>query len=257
MERIWHGVYSLGPADVERKLRGLELSCGAEVPICLGTAAQAFGFDTEGGSDLHLLNPAGHQLRPAPGLVIHRRDGAPLSRIAGRVATAPAWTAIELARALPRGRALATLDAALGSGRCDPVGLSQAAVAQAGRRGIVKVRQLLPIADGRSESPMESEARLVMVDGGLPIPILQYEVVDARGRPRRLDFAWPDQMVAAEYDSDQWHSGTEALRRDREKVAALQDLGWIVVPIVLGDIRHRPQDLVSRIRAHLGRTVAA
>ena len=62
---------------------------------------------------------------------------------------------------------------------------------QAGRRGIVVVRELLPLADPRADSPMESEARLVMIDGGLPMPELQYEVVDGRGKLRRLDFAWP------------------------------------------------------------------
>ena len=149
------------------------------------------------------------------------------------------------------------LDAALRSGHCDLADLSRAVVAQRGRRGVVKVRQLLPLANGRAESPMESEARLVMIDGGLPIPVLQYEVVDARGRLRRLDFAWPQLRVAAEYDSGEWHVGTEALPRDREKLAALQDLGWIVVPIVANDVRRQPSKLVDRIRAHLDRAAVA
>ena len=33
-----------------------------------------------------------------------------------------------------------------------------------------------------AESPMESEARLVFIDGGLPLPELQYEIVDQCGR---------------------------------------------------------------------------
>ncbi|MFY9334991.1 MAG: hypothetical protein WAO90_03195 [Mycobacterium sp.] len=257
VERIWHGVYSLGPADDERRLRGLDISCGEQVAVCLSTAARAHGFDTEDRPDLHVLNPTRHQLRPAPGLVIHRRDGAPLTTVSGRLATTAGWTAVEVARALPRPRALATLDAALRSGHCDPRTLSRAAVGQSGRRGIVKVRDLLPRADGRSESPMESEARLVMIDGGLPEPVLQHEVVDVGGRLWRLDFAWPEAMVAAEYDSNQWHTGEEALRHDREKQAALQDLGWIVVPIVLNDVRRRRRELVERICAHLDRASAA
>ncbi len=67
----------------------------------------------------------------------------------------------------------------------------RAAIQQAGRRGIVAVRELLPLADERAESPMESEARLAMIDGGLPIPELQFEVVDGNNDLRRLDFAWP------------------------------------------------------------------
>lgn len=68
---------------------------------------------------------------------------------------------------------------------------------------------------------------------------------------------WPTQLVAAEYDSDQWHTGPEALHRDREKIAALQDLGWTVVPIVLNDVRRRREALVARIGAHLSRAQGA
>ncbi|MCX2933636.1 hypothetical protein ORI20_25530 [Mycobacterium sp. CVI_P3] len=251
VERIWRGIYSRGAADRVRRLKGLDLACGEAVAVCMGTAAHVHGFDTEGSTDLHVVNPNGHQLRPADGLVVHRRDGAPLVTVSGRPATAPAWTAVEVARTLRRPRALATLDAALRSRSCDLDELAGAVVAQQGRRGIVKVRQLVPLADGRAESPMESEARLVMIDGGLPNPVLQHEVVDARGRLRRLDFAWPEHRVAAEYDSGEWHVGADALRRDREKLAALQDLGWMVVPIVVDDVRRQPSVLVNRIGAHL------
>lgn len=257
IERIWRGVYSLGSADDAQRLRGLDLAAGTSVAICLGTAARAFGFDTEDTVRLHVLNPESHQLRPAPGLVVHRRDGAPLVKIDGRPTTAPAWTAIEVARSLRRPRALATLDAAIRSSHCDRAELARAVVAQAGRRGIVKVRDLLPLADGRAESPMESEARLVMLDGGLPSPVLQFEIVDSLGQLRRLDFAWPQFKVAAEYDGGQWHGGMDALRRDRERLAALQDLSWVVIPIVADDVRRRPGALVARIGAHLGRAQVA
>lgn len=257
LERVWRGIYSLVPADDGRRLKGLDLAAGQMVPICLATAARAFGFDTENDSDLHILNVAGHQLRPAEGLVVHRRDGAPLTTIAGRPAVAPAWTAVEVARGLRRPRALATLDAALRSGHCDRADMARAAMAQSGRRGIARVRELLPFADGRAESPMESEARLVMLDGGLPSPVLQWEVVDSRGRLRRLDFAWPQFKVAAEYDGADWHGGTEALRNDRERLAALQDLGWVVIPILAADVRLRPDELVARIDAHLRRAQVA
>src|SRR6185312_907501 len=98
-----------------------------------------------------------------------------------RLATSPAWTAVEVARSLRRPRALATLDAALRSGTCQRVGLRRAAAQQAGRRGIVAVRDLIPLADGMAESAMESEARLAMLDGGLPRPVLQYEIIDGNG----------------------------------------------------------------------------
>lgn len=256
LTRLWHGVYCRGEPDRRLLLRGLDLSCGTAVPICLATAAMAFGFDTEEPADLHVLSPEGCRLRSADGLMVHRRDGAPLVEVAGRPATAPGWTAVEVARSLARGRALATLDAALRSNRCGRPEIWDAAMAQAGRRGIVAVRQLIPLADPRAESPMESEARLVMLDGGLPAPELQYEIVDGNGDLRRLDFAWPDAGVAAEYEGVAWHSGPDEMRRDRRKLAAVQDAGWVSVPILFEDVRYRPGELVARLDRHLRRAAA-
>jgi hypothetical protein len=257
LERIWQGIYSRGAPDDWTRLRGLDLAAGKPVPVCLGTAAALYGFDTEEPKDLHVLNPVGSHLRHADGLVIHRRDGAPMTIAQGRPATAPAWTAIEVARSLRRPRVLATLDAALRSGTCDRVELARAVTKQAGRRGIVVVRELLPLADPRAESPMESEARLVMVDGGLPMPELQYEVVDGRGKLRRLDFAWPQYRVAAEYDGLDWHSGADAMLADRERASALMDVGWTAISMVFEDVRYRPDDIVARINGQFGRARAA
>ena len=100
---------------------------------------------------------------------------------------------------------------------------------------------------------MESEARLVMIDGGLPPPVLQYQVVDLAGQIWRLDFAWPDCRVAAEYDGVDWRRGPDAFFRDRRRAAALMDLGWVVVPIVAEDVRYRPRELVDRIERRLRR----
>lgn len=253
LQQVWRGVYGRGEMTVALRLRGLDLACGTKVAVCLNTAAAAYGFDTEGHADLHVLNPGGRQLRSTEGLVVHRRAAAPLTEVAGRPATAPAWTAIEVARGLRRPRALATLDAALRSGRCSRDELVRTLRLQSGRRGVVNVRELLPLASPLSESPMESEARLVMIDGGLPPPVLQYEVVDLEGNVWRLDFAWPEYRVAAEYDGVDWHSGPGAFVRDRRRGAALQDLGWVVVPIIAGDVRYRPRELVARIERRFDR----
>ena len=88
---------------------------------------------------------------------------------------------------------------------------------------------------------MESEARLVMIDGGLPPPVLQYEIVDLHGRTLAARFRLARMRVAAEYDGVDWHSGPEAFFRDRRRgLRQLQDLGWVVVPIIAEDVRYRP-----------------
>jgi REase_MTES_1575 len=255
--KIFPGIYCIGAPDVFTRLRGLDLRCGEQVAVCLNTAAAIYGFDTEDVTDLHVLNPQGHLLRDYAGLKVHRRHGVPLTSYGGRPVTMPAWTAIEVARSLRRPRALATLDAALRSQTCDRLGLLAAATAQVGRRGIVAVRELIPLARPEAESPMESEARLVMLDGGLPEPVLQYEIVDRDGRLWRVDFAWPEQRVAVEFDGFDWHSSREALRKDRQKKAALEEIGWRVLSIVSDDVRRQRAVMVRRIDAQLMRAAAA
>jgi hypothetical protein len=223
---------------------------------CMNTAADLYGFDTERDRRLHVLDP-GVRMRPTAGLMVHQRLGAPLKRVAGRLATAPAWTAVEVARTLRRPRALATLDAALRSTSCTGDEMRAAIDEQKGRRGIVNVRELIEHADGRAESAMESEARLVFIDGGLPLPELQLEVIDRCGDLWRVDFAWPEAMLVVEYESVEWHANPTAFKHDRMKTARLQECCWTVMPIVVDDVRRKPLDLVARIFRHLERSSLA
>lgn len=256
MVRLRRGVYAPARPDVFGQLAALDLATGARIVACMGTAAGIYGFDTEADSRLHVLDP-GVRLRPAADVMVHQRLGAPLRPVAGRLATAPAWTAIEVARTLWRPRALATLDAAVRVGACTPSELADAVAEQKGRRGIVKVRGLIGHIDGRSESAMESEARLVFIDADLPKPELQYEIVDRCGDRWRTDFAWPEARLAAEYDSVDWHMGPQALLHDRLKIARLQECGWLSVPMTVSDVRGDPSRLVARIARHLNQRLAA
>lgn len=254
--RVWHGVYAARPPTPLERLAALDLFVGQEAVACMGTAATLHGFDTENTTAIHVLDP-GVRMRPTIGLMVHQRTGARLQRVSGRLATAPAWTAVEVARQLRRPRALATLDAALRSLQCNRADLDGAVAEQKGRRGIVAVRNLLPFADGRAESAMESEARLVMIDCELPLPELQYEIHGPDGDLYRVDFAWPDIHLAAEYESIEWHSGPTAMLRDKAKWGMLQEAGWTIIPIVADDVRRHPDRLVQRINSHLYRAQVA
>ena len=250
--RVWYGVYAAKEPNLLDRLAALDVFMDQRAVVCMGTAAALYGFDAENTPAIHVLDP-GVRVRPTVGLMVHQRTGAPLQRIAGRLATAPAWTAVEVARQLHRPRALATLDAALRSMRCTRNDIERTIVEQRGRRGIVAVRKLLPFADGRAESAMESEARLVMIDHGLPLPELQYPIYGRDGELWRVDFAWPEARVAAEYESIDWHVGREEMLRDKTRWGKIQELGWTIIPIVVHDVRREPGRLATRIAAHLDR----
>lgn len=252
IHRVWHGVYAARDLNLLERLTALDIFAGQGVVACMGTAAGLYGFDTENTTTIHVLDP-GVRMRPTVGLMVHQRTGARLQRVSDRLVTAPAWTAVEVARQLRRPRVMATLDAALRSKHCSRNELECAVAEQKGRRGIVAVRGLLPFADGRAESPMESEARLVMIDFGLPPPELQYEIYGADGQLFRVDFAWPELRLAAEYESFDWHSGRTAMLRDKAKWGQIQEVGWTIIPIVADDVRLYPARLAERIRNHLDR----
>jgi hypothetical protein len=250
--RVWYGVYAAQAPTLLGRLAALDIVMGRHAVACMGTAAALHGFDTENTTAIHVLDP-GVRMRPTVGLMVHQRTGARLQRVAGRLATAPAWTAVEVARQLRRPRALATLDAVLRSTQCSRNDIECAIVEQRGRRGIVAVRGLLPFADGRAESAMESEARLVMIDHGLPLPELQYPIYGHDGELWRVDFAWPAARLAAEYESIDWHAGRNQMLRDKTRWGKIQELGWTIVPIVVDDVRREPNRLAQRIAGHLNR----
>lgn len=251
--RVWYGVYAAAEPDLMGRLRALDLLMGQHAVACMGTAARLYGFDVENTTAIHVLDP-GVRMRPTTGLMVHQRTRAQLRSVAGRLVTAPAWTAVEVARELRRPRALATLDTALHSGWCTSRELEQAALEQHGRRGIIAVRDLLPYVDGRAESAMESEARLAMIDYGVPTPELQYPIHGRNGERWRADFAWPDVMVAAEYESIDWHAGGPEMLRDKIRSGGIQDVGWTLIPIVVDDVRRYPALLADRINRQLARS---
>jgi very-short-patch-repair endonuclease len=250
--RVWYGVYAAQQPNLLGRLAALDIYMGRAAVVCMGTAATLYGFDTENTTAIHVLDP-GVRMRSTVGLTVHQRTGAPLKRLGGRLSTAPAWTAVEIARQLKRPRALATLDAALRSRCCGRAEIERAVAEQRGRRGIVAVRDLLPLANESAESAMESEARLVMLDYELPAPRLQYPIHGRDGELWRVDFAWPDALLAAEYESIDWHVGRSEMLRDKTRWGNIQELGWTIIPITVDDVRRTPDRLARRIAAHLAR----
>lgn len=66
---------------------------------------------------------------------------------------------------------------------------------------------------------------------GVPVPVTQHVVLDAAGAfVARLDMAWPDELVAREYDSIAFH-GPDRIEADEARRQRLEALGWSVEPL--------------------------
>lgn len=118
-------------------------------------------------------------------------------------------------------------------------------------RGRRRAQILLSLATGIPESPAESAMLLTLYDAGLPLPELQYRILDINGRERyRVDFAWEGPRVALEYDGREAHE--DRADQDAAREADLRSRGWTVIRATASDLRN-PARLISTIRAAITR----
>jgi hypothetical protein len=101
------------------------------------------------------------------------------------------------------------------------------------------------LADGLSESPGESWARVLFVSLGLPKPELQAEIRDAGGRlVGRVDFLFHRQRLIVEFDGKVKYEGVDgrdALIREKRREDALRSLGYQVVRLTWRDLYDPPR----------------
>jgi very-short-patch-repair endonuclease len=91
--------------------------------------------------------------------------------------------------------------------------------------------------------------RLLLINAGLPKPETQIEFRDLH---IRVDMGWRERKVAVEYDGiAHWTDGRQR-SWDIEHIAILESMGWVVIR-VSAEMLKRPQAIVERVRAALGR----
>ncbi len=190
--------------------------------------------------------------RPPRGIIARneRVDADELVEIAGMLVTNPARTALDLGRHLPRGLAVAHLDAL---SRATGVTAGEALAARRPKsRGLRRSTVALELMDAGAESPKESWLRLVLIDGGLPAPTTQIRVGDDTS-VAFLDMGWEAAMVAIEYDGEQHRTDRRQYARDVRRSEMLRDLGWWVIRVIKED---HPAVIVARTREALARRPA-
>jgi hypothetical protein len=251
----WRGVLVDGelPDTPALQVRAAALVVGPDLVACSSTAAALWGFDVLGSPTLHFLGPPSLANRRRPGIQVHPSvlgtDDAVL--VEGTWCTPPARTACDVVRTTPHIDGLATLDAALGTGWCTRAELAAAVERQHGLREVVRLRALVPHADGRVDSPMESRMRWRFIDGGLPAPEVQVRVI-GDGRSWYLDTGWREQRVGAEYDGQAAHMTPAQLRDDRHRHNWLTEHRWTLLHVTAADVYRHHERLVATVARALG-----
>jgi very-short-patch-repair endonuclease len=120
-------------------------------------------------------------------------------------------------------------------------------------RGCARARRVLPLAEPRAESPMESVLRWLLLEAELPAPELQFVVRDAGGVfLGRADLAWPEHKVLVEFDGD-GHRDRDVFVNDVRRQNRLVAAGWVVLRFTSADVLGRPDEVVAEIRRALTR----
>lgn len=165
----------------------------------------------------------------------------------GRVLlSSPAWTALTLALHQPLPSALVPLDSALRRG-VTRAALEECLQRMTGRPGSSVLHRAIEHADPRSESALESLARGAFILAGLPMPVLQAEVL-ANRRRYRLDFLWPAQRLVLETDGLVKYDGQQDLHNEKRRHNDLVAAGYTVLRCGFTNVYPRADILVAQLR---------
>ena len=241
--RLFHNVYA-DPgivADHELYARGAALLMPDEAAIGGRSAACWFGASFASQVDpVLVVVPTESGWRGPRGVQVHRSRfpvTAPAMSEDGAVRlTDPLRTAWDVAALETVPNAVALLDGMVATGHLDVDRLRDIHAAGNGRWRRSRVGKVLPLVDGRSQSPPESYVRVACARAGLPAPVPQFVVMADGEFLGRVDLAWPEHRLIVEYEGAH-HFDELQIERDDRRYEQLVAAGWRVIRLSAADLR--------------------
>jgi predicted transcriptional regulator of viral defense system len=167
----------------------------------------------------------------------------------GLPVTTAARTVVDIARAATFMDGVVVADAALYERRASMSKLRRVLAGCERWPGTSRARQVVDFADGLAESVLESCARVIFRDHGLPPAELQVHIT---GRDRtmiaRVDFFWRRYGVVAETDGLLKYDSGERAIAERRRDRLLQEAGFEVVHVTWQELFGDPARVAGRIR---------
>jgi very-short-patch-repair endonuclease len=178
-------------------------------------------------------------------------EDSDLQVVNGITITTPVRTVFDCSRWLSLVEAVVVADALSHDGRFTADELAAYTRSHRGRRGVRQVDRVIDLMEPKSESPMETRVRLLLVLAGLPRPDTQVIIEDLAGDfVARADLGYTAQRLLIEYDGA-WHweqRQADDLRRD-----AMRALGWTVLVFGADTYYKTPELIVAKVRAELAK----
>jgi hypothetical protein len=197
--------------------------------------------------------PRSARMRPHARVDVTRSvlSDADLTVHEGLPVTTALRTAFDLGRRPPRTEAVVAVDALLHHRAVDLPALREYAVHRAGWPGLPLLREVLSLVEPLAGSPMETRLRLLLLDAGLPAPVVRHDVHDLGGRfVGRVGLAYPGRRVAIEYEPGPPRE-PGLLRQEATRFHALRAAGWRVVRCTADDVLRHPVRTARTVAAAL------
>lgn len=215
------------------------------------TAAWLYGFEVVGIEPIEVINPHSAGIAARAGLSVSRAaiDSEDLAIVRGFRVTTIERTIADLSAQLPIEEAVVIADIALHRGLTTIEALRQKARCRRRMPGVRRFREVIDLANGAAESPMETRLRLLFKSRQLPEPWLQERLVDEKGRAiGRVDFYFPQARLVVEYDGE---GHRERMVEDLRRQNRLLNAGYLLLRFTAPDVVRHPDLVVEQVRAAL------
>jgi hypothetical protein len=174
-------------------------------------------------------------------------DGDVVLHRSGLWCTSPLRTALDCAGMLTLEAAVCVLDDALHREAFSIAELETALRRRTGWPGVDRQRHAVQLADGRSESPAETLARLLLLPH-LPGLEPQVCVRNRAGRTvARVDLGDETLKLAVETDGRRAHAGKQMVAKDRRRDRRTEAEGWWTERVTWHELRREQEAVLARV----------
>lgn len=238
------------PDTREMRLEAVRLILPRYAVACGVTAAWLHGVDIRRLDDLdiHVSFPRGRRIRRRPGLIVSQEtlDSSDIIELDGLRVTTPLRTTFDCLRLLRGWDRLVVADAMTHEALVSVDELRRYFASKRRLRNLRIGEALIDEIEPKSDSPMETRSRLVLIEGGNPRPQAQVHVFTrSRVFIGRADLGYEELKIAIEYDGAlHWEQRCE----DERRRDAMREAGWIVIVLTADDIFKTPEATAARIR---------
>jgi hypothetical protein len=173
----------------------------------------------------------------------------------GLPVTSVARTVVDLARTSPFMNGVVVADSALHARKTTQAELGSLLAACSSWPGVHRARRVVAFSDQRSESVLESCARVMFDEYDLPAPDLQVDIGD-KEFIGRVDFCWLEHLTIAEADGMIKYADPARAAAQLQRDQLLREVGYKVVHFTWRQLFRQTERVIARIRDAFARPSA-